>query len=300
MTINYPAQRFTAAEAPSFRNEDDVQFMKERWPAIFSRQPDSKMSEKYQFFGTDVLATKLEDHGLKLAYAGQQYSSRRNPLTQEHVLRFTMPEDYDMGVGDSAPELIIFNSHNGRTTLRVYLGVFRFVCANGMVISEGDSTVNAIRHFGEANTAEAAAEIVNAAARRMKVHGERINAMQSAMLSRHMQNQLAKELMQARGLPSWVEAKQVLEAHRPEDERGPDGERSLWVTYNVIQENLTNRSIQIEASGDQRARSTKLITAPRPNLITNEKLWATLDTYIAAREKYLPESLFKSPELEAA
>lgn len=279
------------------RKPETADWMKATYPAIMADRPVG-MSDNYQFMPSYKIAQNLSDHfGMGLVSVGQQFSRRRNPAGQEHFMKFRLPSSLATlkNVGDSAPELVIMNSHNGRSTIRAYAGVFRLVCANGMVVSERSFGQLKFRHFGIENTFAEFGKVLSVMARNMTVLDARMAKMKEVMLTPHQQNQLAKELMKIRKVPDWVESKSMLEARRPEDQREEDGKRSLWVTFNVLQESLTNSNITREFE-DQRNRSIRPLTGARATILTNERLWAGLEFFIDNHFKKLASETFQQVE----
>lgn len=269
------------------------------YPAIMADRPIN-MSENYQFMPShkiaEVLQTKFD---MRLHEVHQQWSRSRDPRGQEHYMKFRLPGTYKAfnRVGDSIPELVIMNSHNGRSTIRAYAGLFRFVCSNGMVISERSFGQIKLRHFGERNSFNEFNIVLESMAKNMALLEARMDKMSEIILTKHMQNQLAKAMMEARKTPDWLQAKDVLEARRVQDATDESGKRNLWVTYNVLQENLTNRSISIPAEGSKRSNAIRPISGARADILSNEKLWTVLDNFIEEKfPKIAKETLLREPE----
>lgn len=261
-------------------------WLTKHYPAIMAERPVG-MSDGYQFMPSHRIASTLQNEfKMNLVAVGQQYSRARNPAGQEHFMKFRPPTDLiDMKqVGDSAPEIVITNSHNGRSVIKAYAGIFRLVCSNGMVVSEASFGEIELRHFGEQNSFEAFSKMLATMAGRMELLGNRIAKMQSTLMTRHEENQLAKMIIEARGAPDWVEAKDVLTVHRPEDDYDEDGARDLWRTFNVIQENMTSRRVQMERQEGARLRSLRPLTGARAEILTNERIWTALDKFIEDRK----------------
>jgi len=109
-------------------------------------------SDKYQVIKTGDLVKSLESKGYevtKLEWAGV-----RNPDKigfQKHLIRLTHPDLSALSDG-LRPELVIINSYDGKCSFNVMLGVFRFICSNGLIV--GDTYKHErIRHVGK-NTPE--------------------------------------------------------------------------------------------------------------------------------------------------
>jgi hypothetical protein len=278
---------YRAAEGDKIDMHDSetLKWMTKNYPAVMSTRPIG-MSEDYQFMPSFKIAQGLQEHfDLALTQVSQQWSRMRNPAGQEHVMRFRFPGDSQVQlkeVGDSIPELVIFNSHNGRSAIKAFAGVFRLVCSNGMVVADRSFGNLKMRHFGAKNTFAAFGETLSEMARRMTILDKRMKKMQSIILHPHDQNQLARLMIDIRKAPTWVEPHHVLLANRPEDERTEDGSRNLWVTFNVLQENLTKREIDFRPEGG-RPRSIRPLSGARADLLVNEALWQALETFIEDR-----------------
>ncbi len=292
-------KRFAETNLLDVRKSEDMDYLRDHFPAIASNHAVG-MSDEYQFMPTFKMAEMLaQDFNMKIAEVGQQWSRRRNPAGQEHFIKFRMPSDSGIqlkSVGDSIPELVIMNSHNGRSTIRAYAGIFRLVCSNGMVVADRSFGALKLRHFGEKNSYSNFSQLLAALAKGMSVLDGRLTAMRDQMMTPHQQNQLAKHLMALRGVPDWLEAKDVLEARRVDDEREENGNRSVWTTFNVLQENLTNASIHGVIEGRRNA-SIRPLTGARAHILQNEKIWDGLELFI---EEHYPTIAALNSERKAA
>jgi len=299
-----PIFRTGEGEFIDMNSKEDLEWCKQHYPAFSANRP-SNMSEDYQFMPTHKMATDLQNQfGLRMVEIGQQFSRSRDPRGQEHFAKFRMPSSLMnlAEVGDSAPELVLMNSHNGRMTVRAYAGVFRFVCANGMVVSEKSFGKLALRHFGVNNTYEAFSELLGKMATGVAILDSRMAKMNAVLLDRGQQVRLAREVMAQRGVPTWVEPEHALQVHRPSDQVREDGLRSLWVTFNVIQENLTSRDV-VHAPENARPVRMRPLVGARAHVITNERVWHGLDAFIEKELGHLTGELLEAqvaPKLQIA
>lgn len=264
----------------------DAEVRKE-FPAIFNHKPGQHLSDKYQLYRSDELIERMSDKGMKLVEIAQQLARQRDPRTQLHTLRFqpldTPPQ---FGVNDSVPEVVILNGHDGRNRFRAEAGIFRFICSNGMVVSDMELGKVVRRHFGANNTFDKVAEIVAELPDVInKMHGKILD-WSALTLNEQEQTMLALELIKARQAPDWVTSAHVLEAKR-DAEQPVDGQRSLWTTFNVLQENLTNAEVSGK-EGDRRS-SLRPIQGAWRNVQANEALWSTADAYYSAKVEGLTD-----------
>lgn len=284
MTQNIAYYRTADDDFMDLNSQDALDMLTRNFPAVVEQGRAADLSEGYQAMSTLQIAKHLQNqHGLRLVYASQQRSNKRDPRFQEHVLRFQFPQNGPVAlqnVGDSVPELVLSNSHNGRSAIKFYAGIFRLVCSNGMVIADADFGRIRQRHFG-ANAIGNVKAVIEGSARRMALLDARIRKMQEIVLHPHDQNMLARMLMEIRKTPEWLEPGTVLEARRETDERGEDGNRSLWTTFNVLQENLSNR--EINGVFEDRARYMRPVHGSMRDLALNEGLWLKLEEFIEDR-----------------
>lgn len=285
--IATPAFRTAEGEVLDIRNQNDRAFLAKHFPAIMAERPMG-MSEGYQFMPSHKIAEILIDRfNLGLVGVSQQFSRQRDPRGQEHVMRFRLPKSMDLvRVGDSKPELVIMNSHNGRSTLRAYAGVFRLVCSNGMVVADRSFGKINLRHFGTENNFDAFSKVLDGMAANFRQIDDRMHSLDDTMMTPGQQVGLARAMMAARGVPAWVEPDMVLKARRQIEQPLADGTRSIWKTYNVLQESLAEaRDVHFERAGS-RSRSLRSLTGARSQVLVNERMWQAMEEFVA---KHWPE-----------
>lgn len=239
-------------------------------PAIFT-ESNGLMSRRYAHIATMDLLEGLAADGWLPVQAQQDRARQRDARYVQHavVLRRADTLNDLPTVGDSVPTIMLQNSHNGRTQLRLRAGLYRFVCSNGLVIGQ-DSFSAAIRHSGDA-VAEArgfASTIAESTTRLLDV--QRLWA--SIQLTDAQRVNFAIEAASLRygvGARSF-EASDLLAPRRPED-AGND----LWRTFNVLQEGLTQGGVQTNVlTRAGAARTSRAMTAIGPTAELNAALWA--------------------------
>ena len=270
--------------------------LKKAFPAIFNTRRSVHVSEDYKLYRSDHVIDIMQDNGMKLVEVGQErigWSQKRQPHTQIHMLRFRdkrFTRTNFAKVGDSIPEIVVINSHDGRCLFRAMAGVFRLVCENGMVVADSNLGTVLRRHYGEANAFEKVREIVAEMPKQVARVSQVIDLWEALNLNQKEQEALAKKLMSVkmpsgsvRG-PDWMKPEQLLEHRRDADAPSRDGTRSLWKTFNVLQEALTNATVE-RVGGEGRRRSIRPITGVVDNLGTNQRLWTSAQDYAASVAK---------------
>ena len=241
-------------------------------PAAFATEPeDGRVSDRYSFLPTTDILEILQDEGWT-AWKAQQVNARTwSKDHAKHIIRLRH-EDLDMesfGVGDSFPEMLLMNAHNGLGSYDLMGGIFRMVCSNGMVISESDFGKIHIRHIGfePKQVVEASrALIMNAT----KV-SDKIGNWQSINLTERSQKDFFADAAKIRfENPSDDLIKEMSQVRREAD-RGTD----LWRTFNVAQENLIRGGFR---NGDTN-RMVRPISNIQKDVKFNSELWDLASTY---------------------
>lgn len=246
-------------------------------PSVFATRPWERMSSRYRFVPTIDVVRKMQDTGFYPVHAMQSRTRIEGKAGfVKHIIRFrsTALER----VGQEIPEVIILNSHDGSSQYRIGLGIFSVVCLNGLVVAKSSLSNLMVRHSGndEVLTQIGAAtdKIVNDVPRIMAT----IDGWQKQYISGSTQLAYATEAYKFRTSTLTYDPEQLLVARRSSEHPNIDGERSLWTTYNVVQENMIKGGLYGRNARDnpRRVRAIKTVDA---DLATNEKLWALAQSY---------------------
>jgi hypothetical protein len=238
-------------------------------PSVFATEPWHKMSDRYGFIPTIDVVDALADRGF-LPVRAQQGRSRiagKANFTR-HMIRFRRECDLNRAavVDEEVAELVLSNAHDGTSVYNFEAGIFRFVCANGMVVSSGGIGAAKIKHHGSADfhsrVTDATHEIMENADR---VLGS-VQDWKSIELTPNHRNAFAIAARELRP-DAPVMPRQLLAPRRREDVK-PD----LWTTTNVIQENTLQGGIRGRADTGRRTTSRK-ITNVSEDLRLNRALW---------------------------
>lgn len=136
------------------RNIDNSALSKERIeqlaPAVFSASKAEHLTDRYVSLHTSDLIPVMQDYGYVPVQAAQRGSRKvKNPagisnnsekssgLSESfnaHLLSFAHTSTLNQ---DLRPEIILYNSHDGSSSVQLYAGCYRFICSNGIVAGEG-------------------------------------------------------------------------------------------------------------------------------------------------------------------
>jgi hypothetical protein len=117
-------------------------------PSVFAVSPLPGVSGRYLFVPTAQIVSRLRESGWSPVEAHQQLVRLDDRSGfQKHLLRFQR-RDFRAVAGEYSPELVLVNSHDRSSAYQLHAGLFRFVCGNGMIVSDATFERVSIRHSG--------------------------------------------------------------------------------------------------------------------------------------------------------
>jgi len=236
-------------------------------PTLFTNEPHFDVSDKYHFIPTiDV----IEDIRLHNWYPVNVNVANVRDLEkegfQQHCVRFRHFEDL-LNRKDNAVELLLFNSHDRSKAFSISAGIFRFVCANGLVISDSVFEAYKIKHLGVRDN-----DVANAVANITSIKDkliQKIEKLESITLNQNEKESFAKSSIPLRFEEHLeINHKDLLIPHRMQDYKD-----DLYTVLNVIQENLIRGNIQGINKDTKRRFTSKEITSSSKDTEVNKGLW---------------------------
>ena len=237
-------------------------------PSIFAREAHDSRSERYVYVPTIDIVEGLRREGWFPFFAVQSVprdGSRHGHA--KHMLRLRR----DDGIGQQeAAEVIIVNSHDGTSSYQMFAGMLRFVCTNSLVAGERFEDVR-VPHKG--NIQHDIIEGVYTVAEDFPRLIDASESMKEIQLGEDERRVLAEASLVARygEEESPVRPDQIIQPRRRED-----AGRSLWTTYNTIQENMIRGGLHGQrrnAEGRIRRSQTRPINGIDQNVTLNRALW---------------------------
>lgn len=234
-------------------------------PSIYAENPHGSRSERYTYIPTVEVLTRLRKEGFQPFMVCQ--AKTRDESRREHTKHMLRLRHASQAAGAEAHEIVMLNSHDGTTSYQMFDGVFRFICANGMVCGDKFNEVR-VPHKGNVvdEVLNGAYEILDGYTRVI----EDVDQMKRVELHPREQQVFAEAALQLRfddGAPAPVTEDQVL---RPK--RSADVGSDLWRTFNRLQENLTRGGL----SGRNKAgrpTTTRAVQGIDSSLKLNRALW---------------------------
>jgi hypothetical protein len=238
-------------------------------PAVFAEAPAPHLSDKYGFINTASVIDILNNEGYQVVTAKQDKGRMRDPMTIRHALtlRHESALQQEAVVGEYVPQILLINSHNGRTTMSMRAGLFRFVCSNGMIV--GHTTMqDAIRH--SKNLADQVLGRIQHIAAMSAPLAAKIDEWKKIELTPAQAETFAQTAAKLRFGEQRAAAyapDALLQLRRAEDEGN-----SLWNVFNRVQENTTTHALEGRNANNRRIQSRPLVGITE-NTFFNERLW---------------------------
>lgn len=238
-------------------------------PAIFAPEAHGSRSERYAYIPTLDLVDSMRKEGfmpVKVSQANCRDDDRKG--FNKHLIRFRREDQLSAA---EAREVVLVNSHDGSSGFRLMAGVFRLVCANGLIVGQTDNEIR-VRHSGDAigKVIEGAYSIVKDFDR----VAEAIDGMKAITLAPEHQKAFGKAALALRfddAVNCGFRPDQIIRPRRAED-RPSD----LWTTFNVAQENIIRGGLhgrKIDANGRPKNTSTRAVNGIDQNVALNRGLW---------------------------
>ncbi|EAO9158280.1 DUF945 domain-containing protein [Salmonella enterica] len=233
-------------------------------PSVFGEDKHTSRSEKYTYIPTITLLENLRREGFEPFFACQ--SRVRDPGRRDYTKHMLRLRRAGQITGQQVPEIIILNSHGGESSFQLLPGMWRQVCANGLVCGQSFGEIR-VPHRGDI-----AEKVIEGAYDVLGVFDrveEKREAMQSLLLPPPAQQALAKAALTYRFGEEHqpVAATQILTPRRYEDRKD-----DLWSVFNRIQENLLKGGLPGRTAKGKRSH-TRAVNGIDGDVKLNRALW---------------------------
>jgi len=244
-------------------------------PSIFAEQAHHEVSDRYAFVPTTQVIDLAAGLGFQPVWAAASKTRREGHADfGKHMIRFRR----ETGVASTASELVLVNSHNRSSGLRLIAGTFRFICSNGMICGDIDEDFS-VRHLGEGDASnviiDGCIKVAETAVRRT----EEALDWQRLTLSRGDKLALANAALEVR---YGEERKPFEPAELLMPRRWDDKKDDLWTVTNTIQENVMRGGISGRSASGRRS-TTRPVTSITEDVRLNRGIMG-LARYFASQK----------------
>lgn len=256
--------------------------IRELAPAALAMHPAKRVSPKYHFYPTHQIIDALASENWAVIEATTAHS-RNNTIPvqyRKHELAFA---DRDILARkhklEEIPRIMLVNSHDANCACRMYAGLYRFICSNGMRISDG--VIQSVRIPHTRQTIE---EVI-LAAQAFRANSEKIGQHVEAFKARELTgpeirqfSRWAIQLRQPQKSDTVIAPDDILAIQRSEDV-GAD----LWHVFNRVQEHLLKGGFPVYQHTDTGwiERSARPIKGIDQRSQLNAGLWDLAERFVA-------------------
>ena len=204
--------------------------------------------------------------------------SRKNAGYQKHLIKFFNPSiEINGDDGLMYPQILLTNSHDGKSSFKFEAGIFRLVCSNGLVIKSHDFGSFNIRHMGY--SFEQLQTNIKEFVDGLPTIVERMNLFITKVMSEKEMKAFAQQAVDARfggAQVTGIELEALLAIERNED----DG-NTLWKVFNRVQEKLVGGSFTY-VNEEGKLRKARPIKNFQQDMALNGQLWEIAEQFVAA------------------
>jgi hypothetical protein len=249
-------------------------------PSVFSMSAWDQMSDKYALVPTIDVINGLRNEGFMPVQAAQ--SRVRNADKREYTKHLVRLRHVDT-LASQQPEvgeIVLTNAHDGTAAFQLFLGIYRLVCTNGLMLGQTFESYH-VRHFGPRVTDEvidATYHVADQLPRVMDRIGEmkalpmpETAALALAMVARDLRWKPDEEIIEGEVVEhptAPIEPAQLLQARRSIDAN----DNSVWGVYNRVQESIMKGGLPGTGSG-QRRMSTRAVNSVNAEITLNRRIW---------------------------
>jgi hypothetical protein len=217
-------------------------------PSAFATSAHSSRSERYAHIPTSTVIDAMMREGFQ-PHSAIQSRSRTEGKTEftKHMIRFRHASvSQNIVVGDSIPEVVLINSHDGTSAYKLMAGIYRLVCSNGLVVAESTTGSLSVHHTGNIvdRVIEGSFEIVGQASKALEVAKD----WQRLELSSGEREIFAEAAHTVRFADAEGEVDTpITVAQLLAPRRRDDAGNNLWETFNRVQENAIKGGLRARA-----------------------------------------------------
>lgn len=253
-------------------------------PSIFTENSAERTSDKYQHISTAKVIDGLLAEGFMPTWATQcRCRLAIKKAYTKHMLRFRHIDARPTSSG-LYPEIVLINSHDGLSSYRLMAGVYRMVCANGLIAGTSYNEIR-VRHQGDivGEIIEGTYSVIEDS-KKMIESASKMSSINLTLPEKKIFAEAAHTIrFDNNHTGEGIEPLKLLSPRRLEEVNKND----LFTIFNVAQENLIKGGIRGYAK-DKNGRLTKRIQTRAikgidQNTALNRALWTLAEKMLQLR-----------------
>lgn len=247
-------------------------------PAVFATTKHTRLTDRYVALHTSDLIPVMQDYGYAPVQAAQKRSRKVSAEHSAHMIAFARTIDTDFAQGDVRPEIILYNSHDGSSSVKLFAGAFRFICSNGIVAGDGFQN----RMYHNTSALSGFEDMLRNTVANLPAMMERINLLKSVQLSSATAYEMAKRSVATRWDTYDTQTKGVYAIEKTITDvlainRNEDDHMDAFTVFNRIQESVIRGKAFVksitEATPYGSIRKARPINSVKENIRINGELW---------------------------
>jgi hypothetical protein len=262
------------------QNPLTLEALRDAAPSAFAINKHDSRSSRYTYIPTVDIVQAMMREGYQPFSATQSRARVEDKQDfTKHMIRFrSLSGNQSIRVGDVFPEVVLINSHDGSSSYQISIGFHRYVCSNGLLVSEGMQSAVRIPHKG--NIIDLVLEASDLVLKNSDSAQNAIAEWTGIQLKPKEQLAFAEiahnlRFADADGNVTTPITPQQLLAPR----RHADAGNTVWQTMNRVQENVIQGDLTARApkrDGEWRGRlvRTRKVNGIDQDVRLNRALWA--------------------------
>ncbi len=247
-------------------------------PSAFATQAHESRSARYTYIPTSEVIDGLRAQGFQPVFAKQGRSriAGKEDFTK-HLVRFRFQGQGPAlrRIGETFPEVVLVNSHDGTSAYQIMAGMLRLVCLNGMIVEDRELATVKVPHKGDV-----VSEVIEGSYTVLE-ESKRALAAADEWAGVTLKSDERMAMAEAAHILRFAEADGSVETpFRPDQmltvRRSVDRSDDLWTTTNVIQENVIRGGLSAwgrDANNRPRRVTTREVRGIDQNVKLNRALW---------------------------
>lgn len=211
-------------------------------PAIAFGNKRETLSDNYGFVSSNNLIDFANDLGFLPVQVGQAKSKKQELASSaKHFVRLRHERDFGK---PEAVDILLRNSHDGTSAVKLQLGIFRLVCSNGLVVGQSFKQFSVTHlNLSEDTIKDAMTGIFDLTPKIL----ERVEVMKNITVDKSWAYEVLSHALKLRlgydeDKSKIIEGEfKTLSEQALRLRRHADSESSVWNFYNRLQENLQGR-----------------------------------------------------------
>jgi hypothetical protein len=257
-------------------------------PAVFSHTKAERLTERYASLNTSELMPVMADYGYFPMQAAQKKSRKGETQHSSHMLSFAKTYHTEEVIGAVRPEIILYNSHDGTSSVRLFAGCFRFICSNGIVAGDGFQS----RIYHNARAITGFEDMLRNTVDALPTLMERIEKLRQTKLLYSQAQAMARAGVQTRWdmlntealvkQPNGVYATEATVRDALKVQRNEDDYMDAFTVFNRIQEAVVRGNAFVksltEKNNEGIMRKARPVNSVSEGIRINSELWDIADT----------------------